>query len=48
MLRMRSVGVYAIAVITALGFSIGAKADWTMMMQVMSAGTGCSWMLLAK
>jgi hypothetical protein len=48
MLRIRPVGVYAIAVITALGFSIGAEADWTMMMQVMSAGTGCSWVLLAK
>jgi hypothetical protein len=48
MLRIGSVGVCAIAVVTALGFSIGAKADWMMMMQVMSAGTGCSWVLLAK
>jgi hypothetical protein len=48
MLRIRSFGVYAIAAITALGFSIGAKADWTLMMQVMGAGTGCSWVLLAK
>jgi hypothetical protein len=48
MLRIRSFGVYAIAAITALGFSIGAKADWTLMMQLMGAGTGCSWVLLAK
>jgi hypothetical protein len=48
MLRIHSVAIYAFAVITGLGFSIGAKDDWTMMMQVMSAGTGCSWVLLAK
>jgi hypothetical protein len=49
MLGIRSAAVYAIAVITVLGVSLGAKADWTMMVaQVMTAGTGCSLVLLAK
>jgi hypothetical protein len=44
MLRARSVAVYAIAVVTALGFSIGVKADWCMLM---NAGIGCSSVIVA-
>jgi hypothetical protein len=48
MLKARSVAVYAVAVITVLGFCIGAEADWRITMQMMSAGTGCNSVILAR
>jgi hypothetical protein len=47
MLKARSVAVCAAAVIAALGFCIGAEADWCIMMQMISAGTGCYSVTLA-
>jgi hypothetical protein len=47
MLKARSVAVYAVAVITVLGFCIGAEADGCVIMQMMSAGTGCNSVTLA-
>jgi hypothetical protein len=41
MLKARSIALYAVSVITVLGFCIGAEADWCTGMQMMSAGTGC-------
>lgn len=47
MLKARSVAVGAVAVITVLGFCIGAEADWCIIMQMVSAGTGCNSVILA-
>jgi uncharacterized metal-binding protein len=47
MLKARSVALYAVAVITALGFCIGAEADGRIILQMMSAGTECNSVVLA-
>jgi hypothetical protein len=47
MLKARSVALCAVAVITVLGFCIGAEADGRTTMQMMSAGTGCNSVVLA-
>jgi hypothetical protein len=44
----RSVVVSAIAIMAALGFSVGAHADLCMMMLTMSSGTGCYSVVLPK
>jgi hypothetical protein len=48
MLKARSVAVYAVAVITVLGFCVGVEADWYITMQMMSARTGCNSVILAQ
>jgi hypothetical protein len=47
MLKARSVAICAVAAIAVLGFCLGAEADWCIMMQMMSAGTGCHSVILA-
>jgi hypothetical protein len=44
----RSVMVSAVAIMAALGFSVGAQADLCMMMQTMGGGTGCYSVTLPK
>jgi hypothetical protein len=46
MLKARSVAVCAVAVISVLGFCIGAQADWCIMVQMINAGTGCNAVIL--
>lgn len=45
---VRSVAVCAIAIMAALGFSIGAQADLCLMIQTMGVGTGCYSVTLLK
>jgi hypothetical protein len=45
MLKARSVAVCAVAVITVLGFCV---SDWYIVMQMMSARTGCNSVILAQ
>jgi hypothetical protein len=48
MLKARSVALYAVAVITVLGFCIGAEADGSrIIIQMMRAGTGCNSVVFA-
>lgn len=44
----RSVVMSAIAIMAALGFSVGAQADLCMMMQTMGSGTGCYSVMFPK
>jgi len=47
MLKARSVVLCAVAVITMLGFCIGAEADGRIIIQMMSAGTKCNSVVFA-
>jgi hypothetical protein len=47
MLKARSVALYVVAVITVLGFCVGAEADGRIIMQMMSAGRGCNSVVFA-
>jgi hypothetical protein len=47
MQKARSVALYVVAIITVLGFCVGAEADGRLIVQMMSAGTGCNSVVLA-
>ena len=47
MQKARSVALYVVAILAVLGFCVGAEADGRIIVQMMSAGTGCNSVVLA-